>query len=148
MSGCTILFCNYGAFRTCQKGVSGRRVRKGVPERRVGKVSRERRAGEYATALSRDTRTSSIGRPTIPGDCAAGGATGREPGVGGLVIRTLLDSPLPLSDRPKRTRDPKVGDFPLLAGAFTCQCLCSQNISFVRLGALISAAEMPSFPSS
>ena len=41
-------------------------------------------------ALSRDTGTSSIGRPTIPGDCAAGGATGREPqGVGGLVIRTL-----------------------------------------------------------
>ena len=50
--------------------------------------------------------------------CDWSGATG----VGGLLIQTLLDSPLPLSDRPKRTRDPKVGDFPLLAGAFTCPC--------------------------
>ena len=48
---------------------------------------------ELQMTLGRDTGTSSIGRPTIPGDCAAGGATGREPqgwvGCSHIYVRSV-----------------------------------------------------------
>ena len=106
------------------RDVSKRRVRKACQE---GRARKARRKGE-----SRKARRG-VGNGIKPGHqnqqhrqtdhpgrlccwwCDWSGATG----VGGLLIQTLLDSRYPYPFVQKGPRNPKMGDFPLLAEAFT-----------------------------